>query len=139
MKSLRKGAANVFILPHANMPSKSNWADVSEGVTYITRPSWYSCVWNCWQQACVTRLICLGGIFTGDWNLVAIRFRHLKVNCFKCAAENGIKMSSVLGWIKGWFWDVIRQLYTSVGWLLFFGNNEPSMLWRIFKKNYTCR
>jgi hypothetical protein len=25
VKSLRKGAANVFFLPHANMPSKSTW------------------------------------------------------------------------------------------------------------------
>jgi hypothetical protein len=52
--------------------------------------------------------------------LVAIRFRHLKVKCFKCAAEKGKKMSLVLGWIKGWFWDVIRQLYTNVGWLFIF-------------------
>jgi hypothetical protein len=70
--------------------------------------------------------------------LVAIRFRHLKVKCFKCAAEKGIKMSSVLGWIKGWFWDVIRQLDTSVGWLFVFGNNEPSRLLKNFLKIYTC-
>jgi hypothetical protein len=44
-------------------------------------------------------------------------------------------MSLVLGWIKGWFWDVVRQLYTNVGWLFIFGNKEPSMLWKSFFLN----
>ncbi len=73
-------------------------ADVLEGQGLSDTPS---CVWTCWQQACVTHVLFLAGIFnSSDWNLVAVRFRHWKVNFFKCAAENGIIMSFPLGWYQ---------------------------------------
>jgi hypothetical protein len=48
------------------------------------------------------------------------------------SATGALVAANSLQPIKGWFWDVVRQLYTNVGWLFIFGNKEPSMLWKSF-------